>query len=220
MACKMHLARLIPAALGVALAASPLQAMAEEAGLLATDPAALQDLGTIRAHGQRVADRITEVEDAFFARYNALNEDARFAVQCGQATLQSDSLARERQCAPGFAADGRQRKPVRSVQEVCLPNYNYSAGARLTSYLDDQRQYCQLQTRVDYAPAPGVTREVQREYAGNVAAIIGSDTRLQELSAELDGLYDRMEAVQERFLSVRGDAERTSGKSPRGPGPR
>lgn len=196
----------------------------------ASEAAPALELDEVWVHGKRLADRIEEAEDAFFALYNELNDDDRFDVHCGLTSLQPGSMILKRSCVPGFMADrirlqspARYFRPLSPSPAVCqgLPTVDNGALHFEAGCYGAPVGHYHTGSSGSYSPAldryagshslnttPGVPLELEvvhyrEQYAQTVLDTIQGDARLQEKAADLSALYTELEATQQHYRDIK-----------------
>jgi hypothetical protein len=178
------------------LTPSPLPASA------ASQPAQeLDELDEVWVRGKRLSDVIEEAEDEFFRVYNKLNKNHDYDVHCGYMDLSRMSMAMMRTCVPGFIVYTYYDLAGRAVQR-CSDSTS-SIDLNTTSLGTGGGYY----GGCTYAPLPPPELLAMRhrdEYKENVLKVIGGNERLRGMAARLAGLYGEMEALQNRYVSIKG----------------
>lgn len=195
------------------------------APLASPEAAPALELDEVWVHGKRLADRIEEAEDDFFALYNALNDDDRFDVTCGLVALQQGSMILKRTCIPGFLA---QRMPMRLRHRVSfrppsqfgmqcnspMPATSQFEGGCQGSISENYHQAMDSYLGDSLAPSGFVPASLEamhhrEQYAQTVMDVIRGDARLSEKAAHLAQLYSELESTQQQYREMKADQPAT-----------
>lgn len=220
--------------LSVALAI-PAHAAVDAARLQAdaTPVEQLTELEEVRVRGKLVANAVTTVENRVFRLYNKLNRNNRFDVHCfDMPRLDRDSLALQRICLPEFVGYSavpvvgyggyvppppfsHYSEPPMVCGDPCYSPLSFSSPA--FSYRNvPMATFTALPTRTPTpTPAPMVPAARRAEFADNLLRVINSDPQLYDMAAELAGMYQEMDRVQDRYVKLRQEwqAERAAKKA-------
>jgi hypothetical protein len=213
-----------------------LAADAPPAGEVASAPAqvaaeSLVELDEVWVRGRNLTRLIEDAEDAFFARYNALNRNDRFDVHCGDVVLSRGSMIMTRTCLPGFIADrmpsgiqvarsGYYQPPTAFGSPTCYGPMTVDGGAAqfeggCYGAPVDQRYYGGSSyggsgnagfSYVGSNYSPPLELEAvhyRQEYADTVIEVIHGDPQLVEMARDLALLYADLELTQQRFRAAR-----------------
>ena len=155
----------------------------------------LHQLGVVLVRDESLGREIIAAEDGFFARYNQLNGNRDFDIVCGRATSNGGLV--HRQC--------RARHPE-DLGEI--PAYSSGTGAASPGGGNPAAEYYTMDPQF-----PSVRPTMRRDaYTKNVLKVINGDAQLLDQYYRLLGLYQQMDAIQQRYAVAREQnfANRTS----------
>lgn len=195
MTCKKRLAAMMASLVWLASASGTALA-----AISAAPESRLTELDEIRVHGQSLVERIEAAEDAFFARYNEVNTQRRYAIRCGVTHVDPDSLAMERKCVPEhrihYAPVSYYMPDVYGFRSTCSA-HAYSV-ASWNSHFDG----CLIGNGREVFVTMG-SPEADARYAAHVLKVVTGDARLLDQAAELKELYAQLDAASARYVELK-----------------
>lgn len=205
--CLTFTAVLSAAAIGAAPATAPAPATPQ---LTQED-----ELDEVWIRGKRLADVIEDAEDELFKLYNKLNRNHDYDVQCGEMSLESESLALVRTCIPGFIAYGYFDLGGRPVRQCSSGSMEVGSVSNPYFGSTDNSYYYAGCTWAPLAPPELLAMAHRERYRDNVLRVIGSDPRLQKMGKTLAGLYTEMSTVQNHYVRLKGTSAKGAARPAR-----
>jgi hypothetical protein len=190
--------------------------------------AEVEVLDEIWVRGKHLSQVIEDEEDRFFKLYNKLNRNSDYDVFCGTMSLHPGSMIMVRKCAPGFIVYRFYSAINNTVSYVptsfgsCSSIYPVTGSNGEAAYYDGgcsgsfgnsslagSRSYTPSvfstgSVNISSSPAAGLLLEERSlDYGNNVLKVVTSDPRLLEMVRNLGGLYDEMETLQDRYITLK-----------------
>lgn len=217
------LARVIGASLPCLIFAVPAQAT-QSVTVESTIPIEeLVELEEVRVRGKLVANAVITAENRVFMRYNELNKDNRYDVHCRDVRAR-DSLALLRICVPEFLSMSIAPALVPTSFSGRSFGTYYSQCGGMSAMTDGSgnafhSSSCSTGGIASMGgpffsgnyyggsasnPSAGAVRVVASperiaEFKQTMTRVISSDPQLQGMAAELIGMYEEVERVQDRY---------------------
>jgi hypothetical protein len=190
--------------------------------------AEVEVIDEVWVRGKHLSQVIEDEEDRFFKLYNKLNKNSDYDVFCGTMALNPGSMIMVRKCAPGFIVYRFYSAVSNTVSYVpssfgscsnmypvmdsngetsyygggCTDSFGYSSYSASSSY--PAPMSLSGSAAISSSPAAGLLLEERSlDYGNNVLKVVTGDPRLLEMVRSLGGLYDEMESLQDRYLTLR-----------------
>jgi hypothetical protein len=163
----------------------------------------VDELEEVWVVGKRLSEVIRKAEDQFFKAYNKVNRNHNYDVHCGEVLLSRDSLAMTRTCLPGFYVYNYLDLAGRAVP-ACASSSSSGDTYTPSGFSGGYYTGC---TYAPMVPPALLAMEHREKYRKNVLQVIHSNGELLTMASKLAGLYGEMEAVQTRYVKIRGPVE-------------
>lgn len=191
----------------------------------------LVELDEVKVRGKVVANAVITVENRVFRLYNQLNKDNRYDVHCRD-TRSREGLAMLRVCVPEFltrlAAPSITPAPLAASRQLGFPQ----CGGMAVSYDPDGNLYRMASCGVGggFVGFGGMSYPIQSTYIGSaglpsgagrsvlppyaapqeridefkatMTRVINSDPELQDMAAQLAGMYQEMDRIEARYVQL------------------
>jgi hypothetical protein len=188
--------------------------------------AEVEVIDEVWVRGKHLSQVIEDEEDRFFKLYNKLNKNSDYDVFCGTMSLHPGSMIMVRKCVPGFIVYRFYSAVSNTVSYVpssfgscggtyaadttagsyyvggCSDSFGNSSLAGSSSY--SPSMFSTGSAAISSSPAAGLLLEKRSlDYGNNVLKVVTGDPRLLEMVRSLGGLYDEMESLQDRYLTLK-----------------